>query len=271
MIKLWCLSILLFGLLAGSASSQLWDLGSSQDWLSVGPIYHTGPYYAPFSKLPSGIYYPYGNQSPGFQKFFSLDYSQFYRIPAGPIPITRITAPQAYEITGKEPTSIYFMGQTQAVPYSQYQTYATYTGGNSLWIQGTTSWTQYATVPQGSSLTLLAITKLGGNGYLYEIRPDGQLMKNYYYFFPGYNQISFYADTTGQHILLFSIGNQFSNAIGIDVVGYNPPAQQLGYQQPGQQPSQQPSQQPTYNQPAYQQPGGQQSGYQSGYQSPGGY
>ncbi len=258
MIKLWCISILFFGLLMGSASSQLWDIGSPQDWLSVGPIYQTGPYYTPISTLPTSPYiytYPNVSQSYGFQKFFSIDYSQYYSMPIGPAPTIHITAPQKYGISGKVPTSLYFIGQTQAVPYSQYQTYAMYTGGNSLWIQGTTSWTQYATVPQGASLALLAITSIGGSGYLYEIRPDGQLLKNYYYFYPGYNQVSFYADTLGPHILLFSIGSQLSNAIDIDVTGYNPtPYQQPSYQQSSYQ-------QTSYNQPVSQQPSSQSPGY----------
>lgn len=262
MAKLWCLSILLFSLLMGSASCQLWDLGSSQDWLSGGPIYYTGPYYTSYSNIPSGQYtyaypYIYTNVSApsGFQKFFSIDYSQFYRMPAGSAPIVHITAPQKYEISGKQPTTLYFIGQKQAVPYYQYPTYAAYTGGNSLWIQGTTSWTQYATVPQGSALTILAITSTGGSGYLYEIRPDGQLAKNYYYFFPGYNQISFYTDTMGQHILLFSIGSQLSNGINIDVVGYSPtPYLLTGNQQPGYSPTT--SQQSSSQQSSYTAPGG---------------
>jgi hypothetical protein len=114
----------------------------------------------------------------------------------------------------------------QSVPYSQYQSYATYTGGNSLWIQGSTSWTQYAQVPQGSSLSLLATSSTGGNGYLYEIAPDGKLTKNSFYFYPGNNHIGFFADKTGQHILLFVIGNQVSNAIVIDVTRYHQPYQQ---------------------------------------------
>jgi len=211
----------------GPASSQLWDLGSPQDWLSSGPVYVTGPYYTPIGTHPSSIspsqyIYPNVSQSYGFQKFFTIDYSQYYRMPIGAAPITHIATPQRYAISGNVPTSLYFIGQTQAVPYSQYQTYATYTGGNSLWIEGTTSWTQYATVPQGSSLTLLAITPVGTSGYLYEIRPDGQLIKNYYYFYQGSSQISFYADTIGQHILLFAIGNQLSNAIDIEVIANNP-------------------------------------------------
>ena len=47
---------------------------------------------------------------------------------------------------------IYFGSTQKAVPYTQYQTYALTTGANSLWIQGSTSWTQYAMVPQGSML-----------------------------------------------------------------------------------------------------------------------
>ena len=31
--------------------------------------------------------------------------------------------------------------------------------------------------------------------------PDGHLTKNYYYLYPGHNQINFYSDAVGQHIL----------------------------------------------------------------------
>ena len=121
---------------------------------------------------------------------------------------------------GKAPTTVYFSYQMQAVPYTQYKSYPTYTGGNSLWVQGALSWTQYAQVPQGSSLSLLATSSTGGNGYLYEIDPNGRLSKNSFYFFHGNSQISFYADTVGQHILLFIIGGQISNSVVIDVVSF---------------------------------------------------
>jgi hypothetical protein len=150
-------------------------------------------------------------------------YSQYYSMLQGSAPKTHIVAPEKFDINGKEPTSIYFSYQQHAVPYSQYQTYATYTGGNSLWIQGAASWTQYVAVPQGSSLSFLAISSTGGDGYLYEIYPDGHLTKNNYYFYPGYNQINFYADSVGQHILLFVIDNEISNAVVINVVAYYPP------------------------------------------------
>lgn len=190
-------------------------------------------------------------------------YSQYYTMPSGSTSQTHITAPEKYDVSSKQPTELYFSGQKQAAPYSQYQNYATYTGGYSLWIQGATSWTQYAVVPQGSYLSLIAISPTGGNGYLYEIYPNGQLKKNYYYFYPGYNLIKFYADDIGQHILLYSIDYYVSNAIVINVVSYYPPS---SYQQPSYpQPS---SQQSSYQQPSYQQST---SSQQSGYQSSGSY
>ena len=82
-------------------------------------------------------------------------------------------------------------------------------------------------------------------------------MKNYYSFFPGYNQIDFYADTVGQHILLFAIGDQVSNSIVINVVANQPPI----YYQP-----------PIYDQPPiyYQSPDYLNPNYpeQSSYQAP---
>jgi hypothetical protein len=106
-------------------------------------------------------------------------------------------------------------------------------------------------------LSLLATTSTGGNGYLYEITPDGQLIKNYYNFFPGYNQINFYADTLGQHTLLFAIGDQVSSTVVIDVEANQPP---VYYQQPSYQ-------SPIYNQPSgYQLPKYQSPGYQKNLQ-----
>jgi hypothetical protein len=153
-------------------------------------------------------------------------YSQYYSIYKGSAPKKHIEAPEKHTTKDETPTTVYFSYQMQAVPYSQYQNYATYTGGNSLWIQGSSSWTQYAKVPQGSSLSLLATSSVGGNGYLYEIYPDGKLSKNNFYFFPGSSQISFYADSIGQHAMLFVIDGQVSNAIVIDVTNYYPSYQQ---------------------------------------------
>jgi hypothetical protein len=175
-----------------------------------------------------GIGEPWVGGNPPSSSASDSIYSQYYSMYTGSTSKKHIEAPKKGEIKDKIPTTVYFSYQMLAMPYTQYQTYATYTGGNSLWIQGTSSWTQYAKVPQGSSLSLMATSSPGGNGNLYEIHPDGKLYKNTYYFYPGYNQMDFYADSIGQHILLFIIGGQVSNSIVIDVTSYNPPS----YQQP---------------------------------------
>lgn len=147
-------------------------------------------------------------------------FSQYYRS-TSEAPKDQLTAPTRIDLKGAEPDTIYFGSTQKAVPYSQYQTYALTTGANSLWIQGATSWTQYAMVPQGSMLTMIIVSPSGGQGYLYEVYPDGTLDKNSYYFYP-YNQIGFYADQVGEHQLFLNIDGQPSNVIVIDVIPYQP-------------------------------------------------
>ena len=230
------------GMRPGEATFEhLFNQGIGQPWVGGNP--------PGFQGEDQGI--STGTSSDIFSK-----YSQFYSISKGNGHKTHIEAPTKYDIN-KFPTTVYFSYQMQAVPYSQYQTYPAYTSGNSLWILGSTSWSQYATVPQGAGLSLLATTSSSGNGYLYEITPDGQLTKNYYNFFPGSNQINFYAETVGQHILLFAIGNQVSSAVVIDVEVNQAP---IYYQQPSYQT-------PTFNQPSeyppsYYQPQGHQGDLQ---------
>ena len=186
-----------------AAAERLFEKGIGQPWVGGNPPWMQDGYSTPFNLYTS------------YQSIFSK-YSQFYYV--APAPSSHISGIAKFEISGKEPSSLYFTGQPQAMPFSQYQTYSGFTGGNSLWIQGGTSWTQFAIVPQGASLSLLAISPAGGSGYLYEIRPDGTLFKNYYSLYQ-YTSMGFYADTVGQHILLFAIGDQISNSIVIDVVG----------------------------------------------------
>jgi hypothetical protein len=169
-----------------------------------------------------GIGQPWVGGNPPSSGSFDTKFSQFFSINRGPVSKKHIDAPKKHEIKNEIPTTVYFSYQMQAVPYTQYKSYPTNIGGNSFWVQGASSWTQYAQVPQGSSLSLLATSSAGGNGYLYEIDPSGMLSKNSFYFFPGNSQINFYADTVGQHILLYIIGGQISNSVVIDVVSYTP-------------------------------------------------
>ena len=147
------------------------------------------------------------------------DYSQFYTITPGVVQTTPITAPQSFDILGFEPTYVYQGGlDQQGVPYGQYTSYSNLFGQNSLWIRGGQVWTRYAQVPQGSSLSLLALTPAGGNGTLYEIYPGGTTSMSTYDFFQ-YNSIGFYADRLGRHALFFVMDNQASDPVIIDVVG----------------------------------------------------
>lgn len=150
-------------------------------------------------------------------------FSQYYRS-TSEAPEDQLTTPIKIDLAEVEPDMLYFGSTQKAVPYAQYQTYALSTGTNSIWISGSSSWTQYAMVPQGSMLSMIAMSPAGGYGYLYEIYPDGSLDKNGYYLYP-YNRIDFYADEIGEHQLFFNIAGQPSNVIVIDVVPYQPPVQ----------------------------------------------
>jgi len=147
-------------------------------------------------------------------------YSQYYSSSTG-APEEQLTAPTQVQLNEVQPDTLYFGASQTAVPYTQYQTYSLSTGGNWLWISGRDSWTQYAMVPLGSVLNLIAISPSGGYGSLYEIYPGGDLNENTYSFY-AYNQLRFYADEVGQHLLFFNVANQPSNVIVIDVVPYQP-------------------------------------------------
>ncbi|MFZ3148026.1 MAG: hypothetical protein WA137_03210 [Methanothrix sp.] len=170
-----------------------------------------------------GIGQPWVGGNPPSSSTYDSIYSQYFWSYKGSTPKKHIDSPKKHVIADSLPTTVYFSYQMQAVPYTQYQSNAAYTQGNSLWILGSSSWSQYAKVPKGSGLSLLATSSKGGNGYLYEITPDGKLSRESFSFFPGSSQIDFYADTTGQHVLLFIIGGQVSNAIVIEVTNaYQP-------------------------------------------------
>ena len=172
----------------------------------------------------SGVQTPDQGSSQASSQVAMQKFSQYYS-PAAKAPEDQITAPAEIELKEVQPAWLYFGSAQKAVPYTQYQSYALSTGGgNSLWISGSSSWTQYAVVPLGSSLKMVATSPAAGYGTLYEIYPDGSLDVNGYYFYP-YNKIGFYADQVGQHQLFFNIGGQPSNVIVIDVVSYQSPVQ----------------------------------------------
>ena len=175
-------------------------------------------------------------------------YSQYYAMNTGPAPSTHVGAPQQLEIAGNMPTTVYFSNQMQAVPFSRYQSSSTYSGNNSLWIKGATDWSQYATVPLGATVSLIAISPTEGSGTLNLVDSDGKTYSYNYYFYTN-SQLTFYADSPGRHTLSFVAGGVASNPVVVDVTGtvtmtYNPtsnyyppltnnPADYLGGYYPG--------------------------------------
>ena len=151
-------------------------------------------------------------------QFALQKFSQYYS-PVSEEPVEQLTTPAKISLNEVEPDTLYFGSTQKAMTYSQYKSNALATGTNSLWIAGASSWTQYAVVPLGSELNLIAISPSGGYGRLYEIYPDGTLFTNSYSLYP-YNQIGFYADEVGEHQLFFNIDGQPSNIIVIYVVPY---------------------------------------------------
>jgi len=147
-----------------------------------------------------------------------VKFSQYYS-PASEEPAQQLSAPAKISLNEVEPETLYFGSNQKSMTYSQYKSNTLATGTNSLWIAGASSWTQYAVVPLGSELNLIAISPSGGYSYLYEIYPDGTLFTNSYSLYP-YNQIGFYADEVGEHQLFFNIDGQPSNVIVVYVVPY---------------------------------------------------
>jgi hypothetical protein len=155
----------------------------------------------------------------------TYQYSQFYTTTSGSVPSNAISASQQIEISGNTPSHVYLGEQMQSVSYTQYQSTPSYTGGNFLWIKGATAWTQYAVVPQGATVSLLAITSAGGSG---SFTSDGQIYSNSYVLYPN-SQLTFYAGTIGRHSLSFALNGWASNQVVIDVVAATSYAQPSYY------------------------------------------
>jgi hypothetical protein len=63
-------------LMAIGASEDSWNLGSSDDWLSTGPVNHFGPFYLPNSDLSIGTQ-QFLNTYPGY---LPLGYPNYYPV-----------------------------------------------------------------------------------------------------------------------------------------------------------------------------------------------
>ena len=72
MLSVFVLALVMLSTIGTSQDS--WNLGSSDDWLSTGPVYHFGPFYYPNSDLPIGTQH-FLNTYPSYTQ---LGYPNYY-------------------------------------------------------------------------------------------------------------------------------------------------------------------------------------------------
>ncbi len=157
----------------------------------------------------SSAYPGAGQQSPDslamYQEFYEPDQGTQG---SGPVQ----SGPVQFYLNGNEPTYLIINGQSR--PYDPY-----YVPANSFWIQGRTSWTQYIKCPMNARFSMIALSQ-GGQATVVERYPDGYQSVQQYVFYPGYTRLVFIADSVGRHTLTFYTGNQPSNQVNVDVLGY---------------------------------------------------
>lgn len=166
----------------------------------------------------SGSYSQSTSQSYSSEDYM-VEYSQYYSFNSS-VEGGQVSSAETYVTTGG-PSYVYTGLDRKKVPYSDLQYYNYYGQGNFLWIEGDDSWTDYAKVPEDSFLDLVAIAPSGGNAYLYEVYPNGEMKVSTITLFP-YSRIKFYADTPGKHTLYFVMNNAQSNVVVIDVQTTSP-------------------------------------------------
>lgn len=136
------------------------------------------------------------------------------------------SAPEQSEIVNvSESTMIVYVGGS-SMPLGTYQS----AFGKYFWIENGLGWSQYTSIPQYSTISLIAFVPMGGRGEIFEMFPgsygsalQGVYKGIYYNFNPGYNRIMYRGDVIGRHHLMFTINDEPSNGIIIDVVGSSVP------------------------------------------------
>lgn len=145
-----------------------------------------------------------------------VPYNEYYKAATKAAEGGVIGNPAPLDISGNEPMAVYY-GDGQGLTYSQYA--SAMATRSDLWIKGTANWSQYAAVPLGSSLELVAYAPQGGNAGFYQSIQTTSIFHDYgtYQLNPGYSTMSFDADQAGRHMLYFVINNQPSDVVIVDV------------------------------------------------------
>ncbi|HEX7445860.1 MAG TPA: hypothetical protein VF300_05670 [Methanothrix sp.] len=211
------LVMLVFAVDADDGSSVITT--NDADYLNYGSGYsNSGQTGQIVSSLPGA-----GEQSPDslamFQEFYYLDPGNQASSPVQ-------SGPVQFDLSGNEPTYLVINGQSR--PYDPY-----YVPSNSFWILGRSSWTQYIKCPLNARFSMLALSQ-GGPVTVVERYPDGYQSVQQYVFYPGYTRLVFIADSVGRHTLTFYTGNQPSNQVNVDVLGYGGSYVSVNVSQTGQ-------------------------------------
>ncbi|MDD1753433.1 MAG: hypothetical protein LUQ38_10150 [Methanotrichaceae archaeon] len=122
----------------------------------------------------------------------------------------------SYNTQAAPPEAVYYSGTY--VPWATFhQTFPA--SSPLLWVATSGGWSWYATCPLGSWIQNLMYVPATGPIKLYELYPDGSTrLDSTAWTGPGYKYIWFYADTPGRHITVFTIYDNPSNYITIDVI-----------------------------------------------------
>jgi hypothetical protein len=130
-------------------------------------------------------------------------------------PVTQQSVLLPYSVQTAPPAAVYYRGTF--MPWASFNQIFP-AKSPALWVASSAGWSWDARCPVGGWIQNLMYVPYTGTMKLYEFYPDGSI-KLYSYGFatPGYKYIWFYADTPGRHITLFTIFDNPSNYIMIDV------------------------------------------------------
>jgi len=147
-----------------------------------------------------------------------IPYREYYKTTLTPVASGIVSSPMQYDLTGQTPNGVYYRNG-QWLPFTTYSS-SRFTQSNDLWISGQTNWTQYAVIPLGASLQLLANVPAGGTAGFFEVIANNAVKTEYktIQFNPGYSSMSFLAGQTGRYMFYFVVNNQPSNLVIVDVL-----------------------------------------------------
>ena len=178
------------------------------DGLETSAMYPWAPSQEAFSPQPAVS--PIG----GYTTSYESTVGAYYTTVAPPASEQRALI--SYNVATAPPAAVYYQGTY--VPWSSFA--VTFPKTNpTFWVSTYSGWSLYAVCPMHGWVRELMYIPRTGTLKVYEIYPSGQTkMYNYGWATTGYKYIWFYGDTPGRHIAIFTVSDNPSNAVTVDVV-----------------------------------------------------